>query len=386
MADRNRRGDSRRPGDESGPAASTGPAADGEPGAGTGTGGGRQSANDRLVQDVLRNLFEGPVGEPDPESGPVAVAADTSGDGRLRRARTTLRDLGDGEPDGSGAATPYGAGGGVAVLPARRSLPAVAAGVLSRFVDEAGEMSLLAGTVIRSAVTRPRGYWGDVRDIMYDSIKLCWIPMVISVVGFGFGAPGLQGGNILYIFGVPDRLGGFFMFASIREFAPWIDAMVIAGVVGAAITADLGARRIREEIDAMEVLGVDPVRHLVVPRVIGTALITGFFDLFALVLGILGGYIASVIFLGSSSSGYVASFFTESNVTDDWSSLVKTFLFGAIIGVVCCYKGFKAKGGPAGVGRAVNQAVVISFALIWIVNYAFTNIMLGFAPSTQVIK
>lgn len=359
--------------------------------AGTGAddpGRDRQLANDRLVHDVLRNLFDGPGPEAEPGTASVAVVADADAEAdtdrpSVGRARATLDGLRVEMPEEEGA---YGPGGGVAVLPTRRSLPGALAGVLSRFVDEAGEMSLLAGMVIKSAVTRPRGYWGEVRDIMYDSIKLCWIPMVISVVGFGFGAPGLQGGNILYIFGVPDRLGGFFMFASIREFAPWIDAMVIAGVVGTAITADLGARRIREEIDAMEVLGVDPIRHLVVPRVIGTALITGFFDLFALVLGVLGGYIASVIFLGSSASGYVASFFTESNITDDWSSLVKTFLFGAIIGVVCCYKGFKAKGGPAGVGRAVNQAVVISFALIWIVNYAFTNIMLGFAPSTQVIK
>lgn len=84
--------------------------------------------------------------------------------------------------------------------------------------------------------------------------------------GSEFSAPGLTGGAIFYTFGIPYRLGAFFEFASVREFAPFINGMVVAGVVGTAITADLGARRIRDEIDAMEVLGVDPMRTLVLPR------------------------------------------------------------------------------------------------------------------------
>lgn len=267
----------------------------------------------------------------------------------------------------------------------RHPLPALAA-ALDSALTEAGEMTLMGAQVVKSAVLHPVGYWGEVKDRLYDALKLCWVPLVFAVAGFGFGAPGLQGGNLLYVFGVPDRLGGFFMFATIREFGPFVEAMVVAGVVGTAMTADLGARRIREEIDAMEVLGVEPIRNLIVPRVISTALITMVFDLFALVLGIFSGFIAAVGFLGSTPSGYVASFFSESNIVDDWASLAKTLMFGLVIGLVCCYKGYKAKGGPAGVGRAVNQAVVISFAMIWVIDYAFTNIMLGYAPSVQVIK
>lgn len=175
------------------------------------------------------------------------------------------------------------------------------------------------------------------------------------------------------------------MFASIREFAPFVEAMVVAGVVGTAITADLGARRIREEIDAMEVLGVDPVRKLMLPRVISTTILTDFFDLFALFLGIASGYVAG-LFLGASPAGFVASFFSQANISDDWGSFVKSAIFGLIVGVVCSYKGYRAKGGPSGVGRAVNQAVVVSFVLIWVVDYAFVNLLLGYAPSTQVIK
>ncbi|HWU20572.1 MAG TPA: ABC transporter permease, partial [Nocardioides sp.] len=250
----------------------------------------------------------------------------------------------------------------------------------------AGEMGVLLGTVVWSAVRHPVGYWSEVRDQMYSMLKLCWIPMAISTVAFGFGAPGLQGGNIYNLFGIPERLGSFFIMASVREFAPWINAMVVAGVVGAAMTADLGARKIREEIDAMQVLGIDPIRDLIVPRVIAVTLMTGLLDLVALSFGVVGGYIAAVPILGASSGSFFASFFANATVTDLWGSVVKTTIFGLIIAVVCCYKGLTVKGGPMGVGRAVNQAVVISFAAIFIVNTLFTNILLGLNPDMQVYK
>ncbi|HEY0578373.1 MAG TPA: ABC transporter permease, partial [Pseudonocardia sp.] len=149
-----------------------------------------------------------------------------------------------------------------------------ARGAATRPLQQAGEMFELLIAVLKSAVTNPLGYWGDVREQMFDTLKLCWLPMIISCTAFGFGAPGLQGGNIFLLFGIPERLGSFFLMASVREFAPWINAMVVAGVMGTAITADLGARRIREEFDAMEVLGVDPIRTIILPRVIALTIMT----------------------------------------------------------------------------------------------------------------
>ncbi|MCX6400679.1 MAG: ABC transporter permease [Propionibacteriales bacterium] len=252
-------------------------------------------------------------------------------------------------------------------------------------LQQVGEMGQLLGRVVASAVRQPRGYWGDVRDQMYDTLRLCWIPMMFSCFCFGFGAPGLQAGNLYILFGIPERLGSFFVMASVREFAPWINAMVVAGVMGTAITADLGARRIREELDAMEVLGLDPVRVLILPRVIAVTIMTGLMDLIALAFGVLGGYVAALQ-LGSSSSAFTANFFANATTTDIWASVLKTTLFGLIISVVCCYKGFTASGGPAGVGRAVNQAVVIAFAAIWSFNFVFTTILLGLAPEIQVYR
>jgi phospholipid/cholesterol/gamma-HCH transport system permease protein len=210
--------------------------------------------------------------------------------------------------------------------------------------------------------------------------------MLVSTTAFGLCVPGLQGGGLFMLFGIPERLGSFFMMASVREFAPWINAMVVAGVIGTSITADLGARRIREEIDAMEVLGIDPIRTLVVPRVIAVTVMTGLLDMAALIFGIIGGYIASVWIYGANSSAFLTSFWDNATTIDVWASLVKTTIFGLIISVVCCYKGFHAGGGPAGVGRAVNQAVVIAFAGIYIVNYVFTTLLLGFNPDMQVYK
>ena len=257
---------------------------------------------------------------------------------------------------------------------------------LRRGLVEAGEMTSLFAFVVKDAVTRPRGYWGDVRDQMYSILRLCWVPMVISTFAFGLGAPGLQALNFYALFGMPERLGSFFIMASVREFAPWINAMVVAGVVGTAITADLGARRIREELDALEVLGVDPVRSLVLPRVAALFIMTGFLDIVALLFGSLGGFVAAVGVGGASPAAFIDSFFDNATTPDLWGSVLKTALFGLIIGVVCCYKGLRAQGGPAGVGRAVNQAVVISFAGIWIFNYVFTTVLLALNPGMQVFK
>jgi phospholipid/cholesterol/gamma-HCH transport system permease protein len=265
-----------------------------------------------------------------------------------------------------------------------RSLRAVRTGSTKPLV-QAGEMLALLIEVLRSGVTQPRGYWGDVREQLYEILKLCWVPMIVSCTAFGFGAPGLQGGNIFLLFGIPERLGSFFLMASVREFAPWINAMVVAGVMGTAITADLGARRIREEFDAMEVLGVDPVRTIILPRVIALTIMTGLMDIVALSFGVFGGAIAAWE-LDANVSNFFANFWGNATTTDIGCSVAKTALFGLIIGVVCCYKGYRAEGGPIGVGRAVNQAVVIAFAGIWMFNAVFTMLMLGLNPDMQVYR
>jgi phospholipid/cholesterol/gamma-HCH transport system permease protein len=159
----------------------------------------------------------------------------------------------------------------------------------------------------------------------------------------------------------------------------------MAGVAGTAITADLGARKIRDELDALAVLGVDAIKNLVVPRFFALMIVTGLFDVFALMLGVSGGVIATLV-NGAPLGPFWATFFTNASVTDLWGSIVKTTVFGAIIAIVCCYKGMNAKGGAEGVGRAVNQAVVIAFIGIFAFNIVFTQALLATHPEITQIR
>jgi phospholipid/cholesterol/gamma-HCH transport system permease protein len=249
---------------------------------------------------------------------------------------------------------------------------------------EQGDMVVLTGKTLISAVRPPYPYGVEFVQQFLFALRLCWLPMLISTVAFGYEAPGLQAANFLTLFGALDRLGGFFVLASIREFAPFVTAVVMAGVAGTAITADLGARRIRDELDALVVMGVDPIKNLVVPRFLALMIVTGLFDVFALLFGIFGGVLATLV-NHAPLGPFFATLANNAETTDLWGSIVKTTLFGAIIAIVCCYKGMTASGGAAGVGRAVNQAVVISFLGIFAFNYAFTQVLLATHPAITTI-
>jgi phospholipid/cholesterol/gamma-HCH transport system permease protein len=253
------------------------------------------------------------------------------------------------------------------------------------FFEQVGEMVNLTAKTLRSAIMPPYPYGEEFIGQFLFALQLCWFPLLVSTVAFGFGAPGLQAANFLSLFGALDRLGGFFVLASIREFAPFVTAVVVAGVAGTAITADLGARKIREELDALQVLGVDPIKNLVVPRFLALMLITGLLDIFALIFGISGGIITEILYK-QPLGGFFATLFSNASITDLWGSVIKCTLFGAIIAVVCSYKGMTASGGAAGVGRAVNQAVVISFLVLGAFNYAFTQTLLATHPNILVLK
>jgi phospholipid/cholesterol/gamma-HCH transport system permease protein len=256
--------------------------------------------------------------------------------------------------------------------------------ILRSGLDQTGDMVVLTGQTIVSAVRPPYPYGIEFVQQFLFALRVCWFPMLLSTVAFGYEAPGLQAANALNLLGAIDRLGGFFVLASIREFAPFVTAVVMAGVAGTAITADLGARKIREELDALLVMGVDPIKNLVVPRFLALMLVTGLFDIFALLFGIFGGVLATLV-NHAPLGPFFATLGNNAETTDLWGSVIKTTLFGAIIAIVCCYKGMTASGGAAGVGRAVNQAVVIAFLGIFAFNYAFTQVLLATHPAITTI-
>src|SRR5437763_2128060 len=256
---------------------------------------------------------------------------------------------------------------------------------IRKVLEEFGDMMILTGRTIWSALRPPYPYGGELVSQFLFTLRLVWFPLLITTVAINYGAPGLQAGDFLTLFGALDRLGGFFVLASIREIGPLITAIVIAGVAGTSITADLGARKVREELDALQVLGVDPVKNLVVPRFLALMVATGLFDIYALLFGIFGGMLAE-LGSGGSLGRLWHTLFANSSTTDLWGSVLKTTMFGAIIAIVCCYKGMTASGGAEGVVRAVNETVVVAFLGVFAFNYVFTQTLLATHPEIQVIR
>lgn len=252
-------------------------------------------------------------------------------------------------------------------------------------VLEVGQMCQLLGQVLYSAVRYPRGYWKETVDEMYALLKLCFWPATFSMAGFGFLIT-VMGVGLLALLGAANRMGAFWVMADIREIAAFMVGMVVAGVIGTSITSDLGARKAREELDALKVLGLDPIRMLVLPRVIATAVMCAMLNFLTSFVGVLLGLVA-VRALGDTTTGaYIDSMSHNLYAADVWGAELKTLLTGLLIGVVCSFKGLNAGGGPEGVGRAVNQAVVICFALVWVFNFFFNAIAQGLNPDLLMLR
>ncbi|HEV7899318.1 MAG TPA: ABC transporter permease, partial [Planosporangium sp.] len=147
-----------------------------------------------------------------------------------------------------------------------------------------------------------------------------------------------------------------------------------------AICADLGSRKIREELDAMEVLGIDPMHRLVAPRVVASMLIAMLLNGLVSVVGVTGGYFFNVVMQGGTPGAYLASFQALGQLPDLISGEIKAAVFGIIAAVVASYKGMTAKGGPKGVGDAVNQSVVITFMLLFALNFVITAVYFQVVP------
>jgi phospholipid/cholesterol/gamma-HCH transport system permease protein len=269
--------------------------------------------------------------------------------------------------------------GALGALSARISRPA------RSFFEEVGDMMVLTGKTLVSAVRPPYPYGGELVSQFLFTLRLVWFPLLITTAAISYGAAGLQAANFLTIIGALDQLGGFFVVAAIREIGPLITSIVVAGIAGTSITADLGARKVREELDALQVLGVDTVKNLVVPRFLALMVATGLFDIYALLFGIFGGIIAELE-KGGSLGPFWTTLFNNATTTDLWGSVLKSTMFGAIIAIVCCYKGMTASGGAEGVGRAVNEAVVISFLGFGAFNYVFIQTILATHPNLLVVK
>ena len=207
-----------------------------------------------------------------------------------------------------------------------------------RLLEEFGDMMILTGRTLLSAVRPPYPYGGELVSQFLFTLRLCWFPLLVSTVAINYGAPGLQAANFLNLIGGLDRLGAFFIVIVVRELGPFVTAVVIAGRGRHGHHRRFGRAQGARGLDALQVLGVDPIKNLVVPRFLALMLATGLFNIYAVLFGLFGGILADVL-NGGSLGPFWATLFESSSTTDLWGSELKAMLFGAIISIVCCYKG-----------------------------------------------
>ncbi|WP_163508506.1 MlaE family ABC transporter permease [Fodinicola acaciae] len=223
----------------------------------------------------------------------------------------------------------------------------------------------------------------QVREFLQQAWFIASVTILpTALVSIPFGAViALQLGTLTRQLGAQSFTGAASVLAVVREASPIVTALLIAGAAGSAICADLGSRKIREELDAMQVLGIDPIQRLVVPRVVACMLIGLLLNGLVSVVGVSGGYFFNVIIQGGTPGAYLASFTALAQLPDLWSAEIKAVIFGFIAAIVASYKGMNAGGGPKGVGDAVNQSVVITFMLLFFVNFIVTAIYFQVVPA-----
>ncbi|WP_420715806.1 MlaE family ABC transporter permease [Mycobacterium sp. 663a-19] len=182
--------------------------------------------------------------------------------------------------------------------------------------------------------------------------------------------------NILFReLGAADLSGAAAAFGAVTQVGPLVTVLVVTGAGSTAMCADLGSRTIREEIDAMEVLGIDPVQRLVTPRMLAVGLVALLLNALVVIIGILGGYVFSVFIQDVNPGAFAAGITLLTGVPEMIISCVKAMLFGLVAGLVACYRGLIIAGGGAkAVGNAVNETVVYAFMSLFVVNVVVTAV------------
>lgn len=229
-----------------------------------------------------------------------------------------------------------------------------------------GSFFALVLDTMRAATKRPfhwREFVAQVSFIAGVSIVPA-IALIIPFVGFVLFILNL----LLVEIGAIDLAGAAVGIAVIRNVAPIASVLVVAGAGATAICADLGSRTIREEIAAMEVLGIDPIHRLVLPRVLASVVVATGLNCIMGFIGVAVGYVFAVPIQGSSAGQFMASLTLLTGPADVLLSETKAATFGLVAGLMACHRGLNAGGGPKGVGDAVNQTVVLAFVVLFIAN------------------
>jgi phospholipid/cholesterol/gamma-HCH transport system permease protein len=244
------------------------------------------------------------------------------------------------------------------------------------WIAEVGRVTMMVGATIRLLIPGLRSFQLVIQQMSAVGVNSLWLVAVVSVFTGAVAAvqAAYQFSNV-----VPLKfIGSVILRSVVIELGPVLTALVVGGRVGASIAAELGTMKVTEQIDALEAMAVNPIRYLVVPRVVSALVMLPILTIFADAIGVFGGFFVSVTTIGVSSHTYITGLKDFFYVKDLFSGLLKAVIFGGIIGWMGCYHGFRTEGGAEGVGRATTRAVVSSCVLVLISDYVLANVLFRF--------
>lgn len=233
----------------------------------------------------------------------------------------------------------------------------------------------LQALVYLPTVFRKRTWPEVVYQLFFTGIRS--LPVISVVALFNGMIFALQTGIELQRFGQEAQVGGAVTVVMLREMGPFMTGLIIAASVGASIAAQLGTMTVSEEISALEIMSIDPVRFLVMPRLVALCVMMPLLTLYTDVLSVAGGAIIAVTQLGVELPAYIDNSLMYATNKDLYTGLLKALTFGFIINMVACHQGLTTKGGAVGVGKATRSTVVISFLVILITGFILTKIFYG---------
>jgi phospholipid/cholesterol/gamma-HCH transport system permease protein len=244
-----------------------------------------------------------------------------------------------------------------------------------------GAMTSFFGELLMRAVTPPwyPSIWLRSAAIL---VRRCFPPLLVVLLGLG-GVMAVQANHIFQMVRADALVGALIGVFTFRELGPVIASVLIGAQGGSFVATELGAMRIREEFDALELMAVDPMRYAVVPRFMGFVIAAPILCMLANVAGLVGGWGAMMVVGDTASGTFWASTFEYLQPLDLVNGLVKSVVFGALMGHITCWYGAHVSGGAAQVGRAANRAVVLSLIGVLIANYLVSSILYAGAAGVQ---
>jgi phospholipid/cholesterol/gamma-HCH transport system permease protein len=246
-----------------------------------------------------------------------------------------------------------------------------------RSVMAVQEYSLLAGRSLFNMFRHPR----YVADMIQQGDFIGWgsLPIVAFTGMFTGIVLAQNAANTLQRFGTLSLTGQLVSISMVRELGPVLTSFMVAGRNASGMASELGSMKVTEQIDAMRALGTDPTKKLVTPRVVATVIMMFFLTIISDLVGLVGGWLYSLILLGLDSYQYWNTAYQKLTYNDVMTGLIKPLFFGFIIATVGCYFGMTTRGGTQGVGRSTTQAVVVASILILATDVIITQFMLQFS-------